>query len=717
MEQMQFAAPALFEIIDQHLQVSASVPHSSDGAQRRRDARSSMRVGRATATLAIAAVLALSATAYARGGTAKPPGGGGGGTPAQPLVSVLPPAGPTLPSLAPGSNGFSITGFVQNATVTGGCPAAPGSTAGGTVTINGVVITIPTNTIVQFPASTLTWANTVCPTQAGVSPIGLDGSGGAGGAATLYPSTEMRVEGNIVAAGGGAGGVGSTHIGALVFASQQSVNTGSGYISFIDFTDGSLYVSTATPAGAGELRLLINDPNGRFGRPQSSPDGRFSVDDINPTIKAAATGYPMCVPRVAPPAAGAPETDPLCPQKNRPVSTAVAPCRNFVAAGRGVPGGGDLVATPAGGRCSAFVMKAVAGMPGTAGLAAAHIAAATDPDPRQQAPFEIGDFITWQGTLVRGGNALPPVAARPTATPDLVWVHTIDANVGIFTQPATLPAYVAVGEFRIGVDPQPTGAAPAGGIETTARLVLEAGTSDVASIIDIYLDDMGPTPSPPARVPERFRWVTMEAMTGTLTDQAALKTPFAISAQPFGGGIQTQFTGPQPGRARIRANKVPAIDPTLGVCPPTGGSQACAVTQSPTRYVRAVLRSLCGPAPDASATGNAGVFPAGTPAGNPGNLDGGPFFDINGGRPNFPGAGPGASGLAAGDGTCLQSAQFANGLFTGQYMAPTLEFIFPENTLAGSPIVPSNFWQMDFLVRGEGGVGGNSAGPQAPTPW
>ena len=50
-------------------------------------------------------------------------------------------------------------------------------------------------------------------------------------------------------------------------------------------------------------------------------------------------------------------------------------------------------------------------------------------------------------------------------------------------------------------------------------------------------------------------------------------------------------------------------------------------------------------------------------------------------------------------------------------MAPTVEFIFPENTLAGSPIVPSNFWQMDFLVNGEGGFGGNSTGAQVPRPW
>ena len=494
------------------------------------------------------------------------------------------------------------------------------------------------------------------------------------------------------------------HIGALVYASQQSVNTGSGYISFIDYTDGSIYVSTATPTGPGELRLLLSDPNGRFGRAQSSPDVRFSVDDANPTIKAAATGYPMCVPRTAPPAAGAAETDPLCPQQNRPKATATEPCRNFAAAGIAFRiAGADLVPSPVGSFCSGFVMKALAGMPGTAGMPAANIAGPADPDPRQQAPFQIGDFITWQGTLVRGGNAVAPVAARPTSTPDVVWVHTIDANVGIYTQPRTLPAYLAVGEFSIGVDPQPPGGA-AIGIETTDRLVLEAATSDVASLVDIYLNDKGP-----AAEFERFRWLTMESVTGTLGEQLQGKVPFAISAQPYGGGIQTQFTEAQPGRARVRTNKVPAINPALGACPTTAGSSGlrrhpvahplcacgaalavCAGRQRRLMFPSAT-RAISTPARSSTST---------TPAAA---------------RPNLPGAGPGTSGVPAGDGTCLQSAQFANGLFTGQYMAPTLAFIFPENTLAGSPIVPNNFWQMDFLVSGEGGVGGNAAGPQVPT--
>ena len=62
---------------------------------------------------------------------------------------------------------------------------------------------------------------------------------------------------------------------------------------------------------------------------------------------------------------------------------------------------------------------------------------------------------------------------------------------------------------------------------------------------------------------------------------------------------------------------------------------------------------------------------------------------------------------------CLRRAPAANGLFSGQYLAPNFNFIFPENLVAGDPIVPNNFWALGFLVNGEGpGTGG-----LVPTPW
>jgi hypothetical protein len=709
----------------------------------------SFAVTAASALLVPALVALNSGAALSAGGTAKPPAPKAppGACPIAGTAAIgaciLPPAGPVLPNFpAAGgalsgnaSNGFSVTGIVQSATGPA-CRAGGAGPGGGTVTVNGIVITIPSDTIVQYPANTLTWGDALC----GIAPLATDLTGGTG--PVIYPGVEISVDGNIAAAPGAAAGIGSPHIGSIVRISQQSLNSGHGYISFIDYADGSIYVSTT----GGELRLLINDPKGRYGRAQSSVDARFSVDDANPTIKSGASGYPMCVPRQDP----AVSDDPRCPQKNRPTA---APCRNFGAASTAFRiAGADMPAAPINGFCAGFVMKALAGMPGTFNLPATSLAnGTTDPDPRQMAPFEIGDFITWQGTLVLNGNVTLPPANRATTTNNLVWVHSIDANVGVFTQPGTLPAYIAIGANGIGVDPQPALATALVGVEATPRLVVEANTTDVASIVDFYLDDKGfslpaATPAGPlvADAPgappnEYFRWMTPEIMTGTLANQATQAAKGVVvpassvaQANAFGGGIYTQFIGPQPGRARIRAIKTPAIDATQA-CPATGptigGTQGCAITQSPTRYLRAVLRSLCAPAASGVSSSVAG-FPA-VPATNLG-LDAatspnkGPYFGINGARPNLPSAGnaalgfdggPGPGNVPSSDGTCLQSAQYANGLFTGQYMAPVSEFIFPENKLTGNPVVPNNLWHMGFLAYGENGRDGNSTAPQAPRPW
>jgi hypothetical protein len=751
-------------------------------------------------------VLMLAGVVFAQGGTAKPPTVSG-----IPTNPFFPTAGPLLRSLnvlsfpaagSTGSSGFFVSGQAQAVALTPGAvcagPGGAGQTTGGTVTINGMVITIPANTIVQFPANSLTFADTICPTNlinpavppppapSILSSLAFDGSGGTptpaggGGQATpVLPSVEFSIDGNIIG-NPGAGtnaGVGSVHVAGLVSVSQQGLNAGTGFISNIDYTDGSIYVSSPTAAGGvTESRLVIADPIGRYGRRQTVPDLRFSVDTANPTIKSGATGYPMCVPRFNPAVA----PDPQCPQANRPVTN----CRTFVNSpgnpagnagltglialaaggtavvpGFRIAGGGDIppAAPPGTPFCKAYVMPALAGYPGAVAAAAiqpsnvvALVApggalAAPGPDPREQVPFEVGDYIEWAGTLVRGGNTPAASATDATNTGDVIWVHTIDANVAVFTQPRTLPAYIAVGASGIGVDPQSKAIVAVPGVEATARINLETNTTDVASIVDFYTDDHGFAITPATTRPiasggnflapvagaEYFRWMTTEGMTGSLANQAGAKLPYATTAQPFGGGIQTQYVGPSPGRARIRANAVPPINPArVNVCPSggapgsltVGADQGCAVTNSPTRYVRVAIRSLCAPA-------IVDNTPAAIP---PTNLDNGavaaatPWIDINaalGTSPLLPGAGPGAAvpGDAPSTGLCLERAQFANGLFSGQYMAPVGEFIFPENSLSGSPVVPATTWQLGFLVYGEGSIAGGSTGtstaPPAPSPW
>ncbi len=433
---------------------------------------------------------------------------GGGGTSKPPAGAVSPWVIPTLgnPPLSAANaaalHGFDDTGLIQSATVDAGC--------GGTVTLNGQTIVIPCNLIVQMPANTLTWA------EFNNGPVN---------------GLELHVIGNMVAGG--------RHIAGLAFASQQSLNSGNGVITGLDYANGTLLVDDAK---GGAVRVQLNDPviaglgTGRFSAGQS-PDARFSVDQDNPTVHAA-TGYPMCIPRTDP--AGA--ADPLCPQSNRPLALPSG-CRNFSIAGVVPPKSGELGA-PAVGQvyCTQFVMPDPA-------------LTTVGGDARQQAPFEVGDYVSYSGTLFGSG---------PGA---YVSAHTVEANVGIYTQPGKQPAYTAIGAFGVGTaDPLAT-AVNGAAQETQDRIFLEAETTDVKTPVDIYYVDKDAT------LGNRSRWVTPFEMTG----ENQLGAP--------SGGITTQNTGPQPQRARLRATKAPA-----------------GLLSQPSRNVRVAQRSLCTPTP-LSATG------------------------------------------------------------------------------------------------------------------
>ncbi|MDT4909515.1 MAG: hypothetical protein QOI69_2756 [Pseudonocardiales bacterium] len=485
--------------------------------------------------LSLLAAVPLSIDASARGGTAKPPQGA-----VAPFVTAtLPdPVTSVLPGLI---HGFDDTGFIQSATVDATNANCPNTTDpnrfGGTLTLNNGPIVIPCNLVIQLPANTMTWADFV--------------NGGPSLAlGTGYPSYEMHAIGNMV---------GARRIAGLLYASQQSLNGSTGVITGIDYATGNLKVDTGDPANPAIVQ--INDPNGRFGRAQS-PDPRFSVDDANPTIHSG-TGYPMCVPRTDP----AVTDDALCPQQNRPNLVAVtvngavvAPvaggCRNFSVAGIAAPASGELSRPVAGqAYCSQYDMKTDAAR------------TATDPDPRQQAPFEVGDSITFSGTLVKGSGG-----------PDYTSTHTIEANLGIYTMPGTQPSYVAIGAFGVGTaDPSPTSINGLAA-ETQDRIFLEAQTTDVKTAVDIYLMDINPLTGA-----VRNRWATPFAMTGEQNGPMQ-----ADGVTPIGGGITTQNTGPQPQRARIRASKAPA-----------------GLLNQPTRTIRVAQRSLCTPqAPVNDAQGN-----------------------------------------------------------------------------------------------------------------
>ena len=531
----------------------------------------------------------------------------GGGTDKPPSNGTAPFIVPTLPTPAPtgGSwaniHGFDITGFITDANDT-------------SITVNGAKITVPNNMIVQMPANTLGWDD--------VDAVGLD-----------YPPLlgqkfEARVVGNIV---------NGQYIAGLIYISQSSAGVGSGFITRIDYEDGSIYVS-ASAGGADEVKLMINDPNGRFGRAQS-PDDRFSVDDANPTIHAA-TGYPMCVPRTDPAIAD----DPLCPKKNRPLAD--HGCRNFSQAGIPIPVSGELT-PPALGQvyCSQFVMKAVPGTPANAVYipGGGNQAGGSDPDARQQAPFQVGDYISYSGTYVNSMNYFS--------------VHTIEANVAIFTQAGTQPSYLAIGEFGVGTA-DPTATAVNGAAqETQDRIFLETSSTDVITPVDVFMVDVNPVTGAPS-----YRWITPYEMTG----ECAILVPNCWGTS---GGITTQFTGPQSTRARIRATKA-----------------VTGILSAPSRNILVKHRSVC-------------PLIATPLAGDP----------------------PRTYNQAALDACMGAIPPAANGLIPGRYSAPVFEYIFGENTMAGDPIIPNDLWHLPFLAYGEGQkpgqIEGIITGPLNPPPW
>ena len=587
--------------------------------------------------LSLLAALPLSVNAFAQGGTAKPPTKNA----IAPFVTATLPDPAVLGAPAAQIHGFDDTGFIQGATVDATNANCPNTTDphrfGGTLTLNHGPVVIPCNLTIQLPANTFTWADFVNGPQ---SPDPSLGSLALGGAA---PSFEMHAVGNIV---------GARHIAALLFASQQSLNTSTGVIKGIDYATGNLKVDTGNPAAPAIVQ--INDPNGRFGRAQS-PDARFSVDDANATIHGG-TGYPMCVPRTDPATAD----DALCPQANRPKPSVTGQCRNFSVSGIAPPVSGELSPAPAGQvYCSEFVMPSVAAR------------AATDPDPRQQAPFEVGDSINFSGTLIAAAPAVAAVAAvaeipavpavlavaAVPAAPAYISAHTIEANIGIWTMPGTQPSYISIGDFGVGTADPNAVSINGFATETQDRIFLEAETTDVKNPVDIYMTDVNPVTGA-----VRNRWTTPFAMTGEQNG------PFqADGITPIGGGITTQQSGPQPQRARLRATKAP-----------TG------LLSQPTRNIRVAVRSLCTP-----------QAPVNDLAGNP--------------------------TLTALD-TCLNSqATVANGLKPGQYTAPTFEFIFPENVKPGDLLVPFDFWHLPFIAKGEGATTPSvldpGVGPLEPAPW
>lgn len=343
--------------------------------------------------------------------------------------------------------------------------------------VNGIQIIIPRNLVIQFPAAYFT-AQQVFDNAQGMSKKNKESGLALEDQKPPLAAFEVAIAGNIV---------GGEYRAGLVSISQQSLNNSAGFIHGITPATGMMCVGAsliATTCETGDARIRLNDPkitdtadvafnDGRYGMknpdgcrvlplpsdpcaddPNSRfPDPRFMVDQGNPTVHAL-TGYPMCVPRSS--------TDNKCPTGNRPLtdpdklfdpdtnpflvkfvmdSTALVPPSNF---------GSDPI-TPCGpkkdGECN----------------------------PGKQAPFKIGDYVTYAGTLAEDTDGR------------YISVHTMVANVGIYTGPGG-PAYVTLDESLLGTKGKLVLCGSTA--ECQDRIKVEGFTTDPNRTVNIYAVDV-----------------------------------------------------------------------------------------------------------------------------------------------------------------------------------------------------------------------------------
>jgi hypothetical protein len=532
---------------------------------------------------------------------------------------------------------FDVTGFIQAATLGGtGCAAAPvtGALACGTITVNGHVIVVPSNTIVTLPANQLTWEELFTQAPQPYLGLGLSGLAQSDVPAPLTPY-EAHVVGNVVPAATPGQG---TYVAGLVSISQQSLNSGSGYITSIasvatsafeavpSSTGFEIELQIATDAG-GLAKVRINDPlaagltTGRYSIGQS-PDKRFTSDPDNPTITAA-TGFPMCL-------YGADTA--VCPQGNRPILPTVPP--SFAGSFTTVTG-----------NCVTFPNPCTFDASGNA----IRIGPGTFPDATLQAPFEVGDYVTFSGNLVQDCNVTGCAAGGPTALGTVAFptlagstyisAHTITNNIAIWTAGRTLvdPAPKDPAYARIDVSLLGTGGLIIFGVnEAAIRTRFEGFITDATRSAHLYGIDTG---IPPTTATSDRDWGTIGADPGKPLGVVQGRWRFRPPCAPFG-----------------------TVEPTKTF------DKQCVMNQAgtflpPTREVKVTVEVPACPA--------------------------GGFDPILG----YACPAIGASAVPA------QQLVTANGLTSGQYHAPIADYIFPEQVI-GNPVPPANFETIPFLAQG-----------------
>ncbi len=373
----------------------------------------------------------------------------------------------------------------------------------GSMRVNGVVVTLPSNLLIKMPGQYLTVNDLFRGPSPGAAPNLKPALPSSGLALSDSPKPpvpfEVQVIGNIV---------NGEYIAGWVNLTQQDLNAGAGFIRSIDHAKGEMTVGPDTAStNAAMARVRINDPAGRYGRSNAQKTGgnvmdeRFASDPGNAPISAD-TGFPMCLPRVAPPG-----NDAACPLNNR------AP-------------------NPSQGRFTCGKSSAEPTAP-----------AFTLCQPNLPAPLQVGDYITYNGMLTEDS---------PGSGTFFLAAHAVHAMAGIYTSPGKDPAYVMIEEALIG-----TLGAPYPNIdqEQTSRFHIVGFATDPSRRVDVFLIDVQGnteterrlttlTPSPVAQI-GRLR-ITLPAKANFLpiTRDVRIRIEGHTSVKVAGGLDSGQYTAP-----------------------------------------------------------------------------------------------------------------------------------------------------------------------------
>ena len=351
--------------------------------------------------------------------------------------------------------GFAIIGHIERFTLDQ--PASRTSAA--TLRVRGVDVRLPQNLVITMPGGYLTaqqlfkgrdLRSTINANRSGLAlqdlrpaDLACPATPEFAGRQCPLPPAEVEVMGNIV---------NGVYLAGSVRISQGALHLGGGFIRSFG-ADGSIVVGSEPGTGnnAASARLKLNDPEGIYGRTQTTQDQRFALDPGNSPVHAR-TGFPVCIPRGP--------SDALCPSGNRPSDAAV---KRFTC--------GEIPVQSGTGRIGAVALLGC--------------------KPHLPAPLREGDFVNYVGRLDKDAQGY------------FVSLHGLEAELGIYTSPGVEPAYVFIEEALEGTVGERYADLPQ---EETSRFKLIGFTTDPSRsvTVDIFDDDIDSSALPPTAAPARL---------------------------------------------------------------------------------------------------------------------------------------------------------------------------------------------------------------------